>query len=484
MAESERLIGQTPGAGDDTAQSEDATASRDSLALSVVRGLNRRGFRLIMFADVFWLAVITIGTMLIRFGLDWPTAPVPLYLLSFTVAIVVFTLSLYFGGLYEREPRLGAPPALPRAARQTLAAGGLVALLTLALTGLARELGYATERALPFPVQNLAVLIVMGAVAVAVNRQLAHRLRTHRDGPSRAIIVGRWEAIQGARGHLHNAHSDTEVVGEVTETGALRQAVLDTGATDVLVLNGEWLDELYPDPVVDLERAGVTVLVRVTARETMYGLERVREVGGLPFVLLRTQTLPRSRARFKRVIDLALLLASSIVWLPLMGLVALYQLKAAGRPLLYRQTRVGAGGQPFELIKFRTMRLDAESDGEGARLATENDPRIIPACRWLRSTRMDELPQLWNVLRGEMSLVGPRPERPELTAHFERTIPGYGRRHEVPPGLTGLAQIHGRYHTDAEYKLGYDLQYLVNWSPVLDLEIIARTFWVVLTRRI
>ena len=100
--------------------------------------------------------------------------------------------------------------------------------------------------------------------------------------------------------------------------------------------------------------------------------------------------------------------------------------------------------------------------------------------RWLRSTRLDELPQLWNVLRGEMSLVGPRPERPELTVDIERSVSGWVRRHQLPPGLTGLAQIHGRYATNPEYKIGYDLQYLVNWSPVLDLQILARTVWVVL----
>ena len=136
------------------------------------------------------------------------------------------------------------------------------------------------------------------------------------------------------------------------------------------------------------------------------------------------------------------------------------------------------------MFKFRTMIEDAEADGQGARLAEKEDPRVIPACRWVRSSRMDELPQLWNVRKGEMSLVGPRPERPELTDEFERQIPGYARRHELPPGLTGLAQIHGRYHTDAEYKLGYDLQYLVNWSPVLDLQILVRTAWVVLLRRL
>jgi len=155
----------------------------------------------------------------------------------------------------------------------------------------------------------------------------------------------------------------------------------------------------------------------------------------------------------------------------------------AGRPLLFRQVRVGVGGDTFEMVKFRTMRLDAESDGV-ARLSRDGDPRVIPACRWVRATRADELPQILHILTGKMSVVGPRPERPELTKGFEKEIAGYTRRHEVPPGLTGLAQIHGRYHTDAEYKLGYDLQYLVNWSPVLDLEIIARTIWVIATRRV
>ena len=102
----------------------------------------------------------------------------------------------------------------------------------------------------------------------------------------------------------------------------------------------------------------------------------------------------------------------------------------------------------------------------------------------MRATRADELPQLWNVLKGEMSLVGPRPERPDLVAEIVERVPGYIRRNELPPGLTGLAQIHGRYGTDAEYKLGYDLQYLVNWSIVIDVQILFRTVWVVLSRRV
>ncbi|MFP4634461.1 MAG: exopolysaccharide biosynthesis polyprenyl glycosylphosphotransferase [Nitriliruptoraceae bacterium] len=446
--------------------------------------LNRRGFRLVMVADVVGLWVVMLGTMFVRFGTDWPTYPVPTYLMSFAVATVIFLGSLYFGGLYEREARLGAPSLLPRAARQTLAAGGLVALINLGATGAARELGITTSRALPFPITNLVVLIVLGAAVVALNRRLVLRLRTRREGPPKVVLAGDRQDVEVAREHLGMDRDRARVVAEHTDPDRLLDVVAERGATDVVVVSGAWIDDLYPLHVERLERSGITVLLRVTARETLYGLERVREIGGLPFVVLRTQTMPRSRSRFKRFFDVVVLAGISPVAVPLVLAVTLYQLVVAGRPLLYRQERVGARGRTFQMVKFRTMAVDAEADGRGARLADVDDPRVIRGCGWIRATRMDELPQLWNVLKGEMSLVGPRPERPELTAGFTERIPGYARRHELPPGLTGLAQIHGRYHTDPEYKLGYDLQYLVNWSPVLDVEIMLRTIWVVLTGRL
>jgi exopolysaccharide biosynthesis polyprenyl glycosylphosphotransferase len=452
--------------------------------LPLLTRLNRRGFRLVMLADAMVLYAIAVGTMFVRFGTAWPTSyPIPFYLISFTVVTVLFVATLYFGGLYEREPRLGAPSVLPRAARQTLAAGSTFALLTLVLTPLANQAGLTTERALPIPIINLVVLIILGAIGIASNRRLTGVVRTRREGPPKVVVVGDEEELQVARKHLAADEERVQVVAELTDPTRTVEEVLRSDATDVVLLAREHLDPIYPEVVEALDRAGITVLLRVTARETMFGLERVREVGGLPFVMLRSQTIPLSRARFKRFFDLAVLALGSPLWLPVLGLVALHQLLVAGRPLLYWQERVGVAGVPFRMVKFRTMVVDAEAVG-GARLAEAEDPRIIPACRWVRATRMDELPQLWNVLRGEMSLVGPRPERPELTAGFERDIPGYARRHELPPGVTGLAQIHGRYHTDAEYKLGYDLQYLVNWSPVLDLEILARTAYVVLARRI
>jgi len=443
--------------------------------------MNRHGFRMIHVADAATLYGTAVGVMLARFGTRWPNYPVPAYLVSFAVTVAIMMLALYFGGLYEREPRLGAPPVLPRAGRLLLVAGGAVALLNLAATGIARELEIMTNRALPMPVTNLVVLIVIGSATTASIRVLAQRARSRREGPPRVVLLGTRDDLALADAHIDPRRDRARIVGRVEDPARLLDAVAEHDATDVLVLSRDLLDAVYPQPIDTFAERGVTVLHRVGALETMYGLTRVREVGGLPFVLLRHQWLPVSRRRFKRILDLTLVIVAVPVWLPLLALTALHQVVVAGRPILFRQTRVGEGGRLFEMIKFRTMRVGAEEDGR-ARLAEVDDERILPACRWIRARRLDELPQLINVLRGEMSLVGPRPERPELTVLFEAELPAYAKRNEVPPGITGLAQVNGRYHTDASYKLGYDLQYLVNWSPVLDLQILARTVLVLLRR--
>ncbi len=443
--------------------------------------LNRRGFRLLHLADTGLLFSATVVIMLVRFGTSWPTYTVRQYLVSFTVTVVIFQLSLYFAGLYEREPRLGSPVLMPRVGRAVLGAGGSVALLNLVATGAARELGFTTQRALPMPIPNLITLMIVGTLLLTIDRRIVMRARSRREGPPRAVLLGSDEDLALADAHIDPQRDDVVIVARVGDRGGLEAAVAQHDPTDVLVLSRDMLEQVHPEPITGLANRGVTVLHRVGALETMYGLQRIREVGGLPFVLLRNQWLPMSRRRFKRVLDLTYVVLAAPVWLPVLALVAGYQLLAAGRPLLFRQVRVGAGGQHFEMIKFRTMRIGAEEDGR-ARLASVGDDRIIPACRWVRARRLDELPQLFNVLRGQMSLVGPRPERPELTTGFERELPAYRQRHEVPPGITGLAQVNGRYHTDASYKLGYDLQYLANWSAVQDLEILFRTVSVLLRR--
>jgi sugar transferase (PEP-CTERM system associated) len=186
----------------------------------------------------------------------------------------------------------------------------------------------------------------------------------------------------------------------------------------------------------------------------------------------------------KRTLDVVGATVMLLGGLPVMAAVALgILIESRGRgPILFRQTRVGLGGQPFTLYKFRSMRADAEADGV-ARWATVGDPRVTRFGRFIRKTRLDEMPQLMNVLRGEMSLVGPRPERPEFVADLAGRLRYYPERHRVKPGLTGWAQLNYQYGSsidDAKKKLEYDLYYVKNASLFLDLVILLETVEIVL----
>jgi exopolysaccharide biosynthesis polyprenyl glycosylphosphotransferase len=183
-------------------------------------------------------------------------------------------------------------------------------------------------------------------------------------------------------------------------------------------------------------------------------------------------------AAVKRGLDVTIAAALLLVFaLPMLVITLLVKRSSPG-PVLYRQRRVGRDGRPFELLKFRTMYVDAEG-GTGPVWARENDPRCTALGGRLRSTSLDELPQLINVLRGEMSLVGPRPERPFFVDKFSRELPDYSLRHTVLPGLTGWAQVRGwRGNTSIERRLEHDLHYVRHRSLWFDLKILAVTPWI------
>jgi exopolysaccharide biosynthesis polyprenyl glycosylphosphotransferase len=188
---------------------------------------------------------------------------------------------------------------------------------------------------------------------------------------------------------------------------------------------------------------------------------------------------------FKRLIDIVGGLAGLSIFVLTFPFIAIATMIDSGTPILYAQTRLGKGGRVFRIYKFRTMCQDAEADGE-AKLAEENDPRVTRVGNFLRRTRLDELPQFWNVLRGEMSLVGPRAERPALVKQFQREIPFYRARLLVKPGLTGWAQINYGYVanvTETAVKLEYDLYYIKHRSFMMDLMIVLRTIGTVLSRK-
>ncbi|WBB92322.1 sugar transferase [Verrucosispora sp. WMMC514] len=267
-------------------------------------------------------------------------------------------------------------------------------------------------------------------------------------------------------------NEDFDVVLRVPTPSRTEQltAILRRLRPKVLLLKNS-LDSIDEPTVAACQQLDVEILVLA---RPVYGLlptRGLRRFGGLPWIRLRSSQRRRASLHVKRCLDLGIIALSALPALPLILAITIV-LSFTGPPF-YRQQRVGTGGRPFYMIKFRTMQPGSERD-TGPVLAQPEDIRVTRVGRHLRRTRLDELPQLWNVIRGEMSLVGPRPERPEFIAEF-RQLPHYDLRHLTRPGLTGLAQLTGGYAATVEEKLRCDLFYLNCRSLRLDLSLLALT---------
>lgn len=230
---------------------------------------------------------------------------------------------------------------------------------------------------------------------------------------------------------------------------------------------------------------GLKVMIEPDFMQVLVGQVKTRELYGVPLLEVFPDLMTPSGRVIKRMIDIAISSVVFAIALPFMLLIALLVMLTSSGKALYLQKRVGYRGREFTLVKFRTMRQDAEKE-TGAVWATKGDPRVTPIGRFLRSTRIDELPQIWNVLIGDMSLVGPRPERKIFVEQFSNKIPFYTRRLNVKPGITGWAQIRRGYDEtldDVREKLQYDLFYLENISISLDIKILLNTLWVMVSAR-
>ena len=193
-----------------------------------------------------------------------------------------------------------------------------------------------------------------------------------------------------------------------------------------------------------------------------------------PLIMARNGRMPIEQAFFKRLMDIVISGIACIVVLPFMAGTALAVKLEDGGPVLYKQKRLTIGGREFYVYKFRSMRIDAEKDGV-ARLASAGDNRITRVGNFIRKVRLDELPQLFNILKGDMSIVGPRPERPEIAKQYETEMPEFSYRLRVKAGLTGYAQIFGKYNTTPYDKLKLDLHYIQNYSLMLDVKLMIQT---------
>jgi sugar transferase (PEP-CTERM system associated) len=268
----------------------------------------------------------------------------------------------------------------------------------------------------------------------------------------------------------------------VIASAQLPEFARQSGIKRILVATADVGDALPIEDLLRCKTEGYEVEDGHTFYERLLG--RIFITGLSPQWLIFSDGFVRSnRTRAaKRLVDLVAASCLLVLTVPLCALVALAIKLEDGGPVLFRQRRVGRQGVCFNLLKFRSMRIDAEAE-TGPTWAESEDSRVTRVGRWIRKLRIDEIPQTWNVLRGDMSFVGPRPERPEFVAQLRAVIPYYAQRNAVPPGITGWAQIHlpyGATTEDAWQKLEYELYYLKNFSVLMDAFIILRTIKIIL----
>jgi exopolysaccharide biosynthesis polyprenyl glycosylphosphotransferase len=402
----------------------------------------------------------------------------------YLVCVPLVALALWAGGLY----RSGIEPIWTLGGKREALWGGLLAFVVLEGVGalLGSPGGAGTARALPF------LFLPLAAAALLASRLLlAAAGRRLRDAPGRemrVLVFGLSPRTLRLLDALRRAPSSPlRVLGVSSEAVPAdlgprlprdrALALLQQGRVDQVLVDAERVSpEELQLILARADREGLSVHITSAMFPSTSLLPAWERIDGVPVLGFVAAELPLGARLAKRSFDLAVAATGLLLLAPaLLAIAAAIRLGSPG-PAFHVQRRVGARGRTFPLVKFRTMAADAEA-ATGPVFAVKDDPRCTPIGRVLRRTNLDELPQLLNVLAGHMSLVGPRPERPEFVERFKGAVPRYAHKHWVRPGITGWAQVHGLRGaaTSLPDRVEHDLYYIENWSLMLDIRILVRT---------
>ena len=439
-------------------------------------------------ADLVLVASAWFAAYHLRFNTGLPTPlgvpPAIDYVYPLAVILPLFLFLFRSHGLYEArrmDSTLGEVGAVLRATAMgvlllvsatffvrsyfysRLAVGFFAVLAPLGVIGLRSIIRFGLRRARRRGF-NLRYVLIVGSGPLAAS--VVERINGRPDAGLRLIGVVAGGAIGGA----------VEGAPVIGATSDLKRILHEGRVDQVIIALSRHESELFEKVVAELADEIVNVKI-VPDLVHGYGLRSsVESLDGLPLIGLQETALFGWAALGKRSFDLAASSAALVVLSPILGLIGLAILVSSGRPILYRQKRMGHDGRVFEMLKFRSMKKDAEATGPG--WTKPRDPRRTQLGRRLRKLNLDELPQLVNVLRGQMSLVGPRPERPTYIDEFRREVPGYMLRHKVRAGMTGWAQVHGwRGDTSIHERVEHDLYYIQQWSFWLDIRILFMTIF-------
>jgi len=409
-----------------------------------------------------------------------------MYAALLPIVTIVFPLAFAVQGLYRIRPARSKTEEW-----LAVAIGSVVA--TVVLSGVLLWVR-PTKTDVLYSRATLAMFMVCAIVFVIVGRVFVRAFveRRHRGGRDldRVLIAGNGELaravverIEAHRelgftivGYLRNG--DDESLANLACLGSIEDAeqVIESQSVDHVFVALPHASSKAMMALLDrLVRSVVSIHVVPDLLQFMVLRSRVEDIDGLPTINLSETPLEGWSRFVKRGFDLVVAGALAVVFSPVMLAVALAIWLEDRGPIFYRQVRMGLDGKPFEILKFRSMRVGAERE-TGAKWAERDDPRRTRIGRMIRAWSLDELPQLWNVLRGDMSVVGPRPERPQFVEQFRAELPHYMLRHKVRAGMTGWAQVHGwRGNTSIRMRIEHDLYYIENWSLMLDLKILFMT---------
>lgn len=445
---------------------------------------------LIMLADLVAIGVGLLLAYWIRFDSEWlaHTGYEPSdYAWLMPWALGIWFLALRFENLYRRRSKVLDFNVIRR-----ILTGSILALLIIFAFVFAYRRVTDFSRVL-IPVAFASVVGCLILERILMDRVMRFLAGEKNLGLTRTAIVGggpiAQKVFESLRRHPEHGMGPVGIIldpnaGDAEPNGApilgsiedFENVLAQHRIAEVILTQPELNRDRIPSLLVQCERQMASFRIVPDVTELLLSGMTVETLNGIPFLGPRETPLQGWNAALKRLIDFGAALVGLIVLSPVMAIIAAIVKRTDGGPVFYSQERMGNDGHLFKILKFRTMRMDAEV-ATGPIFADDEDERCTPAGRWLRRYRLDEFPQLINVLMGDMSLVGPRPERPYFIEQFRDDIPQYMVRHKVKSGITGWAQINGlcgKHGTIAE-RLQYDLYYIENWSLWFDLKILAAT---------
>ncbi|MCL4517072.1 MAG: sugar transferase [Firmicutes bacterium] len=421
---------------------------------------------LIAFGDILSVNAAFFGTFWLKFGGDIPGENLQPFLNLIPWISLAALGSLWLFDLY------GWPLKRFREILNGIIWGSVVT--SLATTVLAFvSYGFAFPRTVLFGsvITQIIVLSTWRFSLVFFKRRLQEK--------KNIIIVGLNGDAEEIAAKFLAYHGRDYVVQAVYEAKDIYLVIQKISETAAVCFGSKVPNDIKETAIIRCIEEGKEVFLLPELYEILLQNAKLSQIGDLPLFQIEGLPLSGAEAPGKRFLDLVLALTGSVVLVLLTPIIGLAIFLSSPGPIFYVQNRVGQNGKIFGLIKFRTM-VDHAEKKTGPVLAGKKDPRITVVGRILRATRLDELPQLVNVIKGEMSFVGPRPERPFFVEQFAEEIPEYKHRLKLKPGITGLAQVLGNYNTTPRDKLRYDLMYIRNYSLLLDLQIVFQTLRVVL----